>query len=190
MKIGIDMDEVIVEFTKPFLRFYNSRHKKDFRYEEINTYNLWECLGISKEIALKEADEFYKTKEFENAEFVEGAREGLTTLARNNNLFIVTSRPLHIKDKTDSFYNKNFPGVPVIYSGDFLNKTLKKSEICREKRIGWFVEDNINYAREIGRNGTKVFLLNKPWNKGKIKGNSILRVENWEEILEIFGYKK
>jgi len=34
MKIGIDVDEVIVEFLESFLEFYNSRHNKSFRKED------------------------------------------------------------------------------------------------------------------------------------------------------------
>lgn len=39
-----------------------------------------------------------------------------------------------------------------------------KEEICLEKGIKLFVEDNPNYAIDLEKLGVKVFLLEKPWN--------------------------
>ncbi len=58
MKIGIDIDEVIVEFVRGYLELYEKKYGKKILFEDIFSYNLWEPLKISKEEIIKLADEF------------------------------------------------------------------------------------------------------------------------------------
>lgn len=187
MKIGCDLDEVIVEFTKPFLDFYNLRNKTRFAYGGMRTYNLRECLGISEKKEQEEIDKFYETNGFRNAPLVFGAFEGLDKILQTNSVVIVTSRPLRIKKETEKFARLYFPNVPVLFSGDFLNNGLKtKAEISRELGFDWFIEDRHEYAVDIARTGVEVFLLDKPWNQEKVNGR-VTRVKNWGEIMEKIG---
>jgi len=185
-KIGVDIDEVLVESAKKYLGFYNSKYDKNVQLKDVFSYNLWEPLGITKEESLKLADELYDLDFFENTELVKGAGEGINKLAKNNDLFVITSRPLHIKEKTEIFLKKNFPDTPlkVFHSKDLLdNQSKSKSEICRELGVEIIIEDHKDHALDCAENGIKVLLLDKPWNQN-IKHENITKVYNWDEILE------
>ncbi len=186
MKIGIDLDEVIVEFARGYLKLYNLKYKKNILFENIFSYNLWESLGISKEEVVQLADEYYNLEDFENIEFVKDAKKVLQKISKNNKLFIITSRPVKIKEKTEAFLKKNFPFInfEVIYSGDFFNEQGKtKADLCAEKKLDVFIEDGKEYALECGKRGIRVFLLDKPWNRD-VTNENIIRVYNWKEILD------
>ncbi len=192
MKIGIDLDEVIVEFVRGYLKLYNLKYKKNILFENIFSYNLWESLGISKEEAVQLADEYYTSEDFENIEFVKDVKESLQKLSKNNKLFIITSRHVKIKEKTKIFLKKIFPLInfEVIHSGDFFDWQGKsKAEICMEKGLDVFIEDRKEYALECAKKKIKVFLLDKPWNRN-VANENMTRVYNWNEILDKIGEEK
>ncbi len=189
MRIGTDLDEIVIEWVRSYLKFFNKRYRKSVRFEDIKSYDLWKPLGISREEAFSLADEFYETPEFKNLQLVEGAKEGLMTLAEKNELFFITSRPRYIERQTSNFLKRNFDGIlnenfDVFYSGDVFGNGKTKAEICEELRIEIFFEDRRESAVDVARKGIKVLLLDKPWNQyGKCNDN-VKRVDDWNKILE------
>jgi len=187
MKIGIDIDEIVAEFVRGYLKIYNKKHNKNRDYEEIFSYNLWESLNITKEEAIKIADEFYNSQHFQEIELVEGAIEAINKLGEENEIFFITSRPGHIKDKTREFIMKHFSQIKseIIHSGDFWGGlgSRTKAQICSELKLDFMIEDNKSYSQEIAKSGIKVFLMDKPWNIGVEESNNLIRVKNWEEVM-------
>ena len=186
MKIGIDLDECISEFTNGFLKIYNDKFKKNFLFGGVHSYNLWEVVGGTREEALAIADEFYNSSEFDNIGLVDGAKEAIKKLSKKHQLFIITSRPAYIRDKTNNFIKNHFPNdfSEIIYTGDFFSGQGKtKAEVCKALGIGTLIEDNFNYALSCAEQGIDVLLLNKPWNKNAAEHSNIKRVGSWNEIL-------
>lgn len=186
MKIGIDIDEVIVEFVKGYLKVYEQIYGRNFSFEEIISYNFWEVLGISKEDAYKSVYQFYNTNEFENLDFIEGAKEAIKVLSEKNEILLITSRPLFTNEKTQIFFQKHFPNFSfeIIHSGGFHPQGKNKEDICKERGIKIMIEDHVDYALKCAEKGIKVFLLDKPWNQNMQEHEKIKRVKNWNEILE------
>jgi len=187
MKIGIDIDEVIVEFLKGYLEIYEKIYGKKGFYKDFHSYNFWECLPISKEQAIRIAEEFFDSEEFENIEFVKGAKQAVQTLSKNHELIFLTARPVKIKEKTIRFFNKHFPesSFEIFHSGDFFAGNKSKAEICKDLGISFLIEDNEHYALDCSKNCEKVFLLDKPWNQNMKNQKNIIRVKNWQEIMEM-----
>jgi len=186
-KIGIDIDEVVVEFVNPYLKIYNQKYNRKKRFEDINNFDLWIPLGITKEDAFEITYKFYDSEDFDNIPFVNGAREGIKRLTKDNELFFITSRPLKIKEKTEQFFRKNFPELnyEIIFSGDIWgSQEKKKPVICKRLCIENIIEDNINYAFDCAKSGIITYLLNKPWNQNGNLPKNIIRVKSWNEILE------
>lgn len=187
MKIGIDIDEIIVEFAKGYLGLYNKKHSRNIKFEDLFTYSLWKPLGISKKEAFELAEEYYSSHLFDNLELVEGAEEGIKELNVDHKLVFITSRPDHIKEKTEVFFKKIFPNLnlEVVYSSNSYLETngKTKSEICKNQGVDVLIEDDIDYALDCADNGIRLILLDKPWNK-KEEHSNIIRVKNWNEILK------
>ncbi|MFH1425402.1 MAG: hypothetical protein ABIG28_01575 [archaeon] len=187
MKIGIDLDEVVVNFLPDFLNFYNFKTGKTVLFEDFSSYNFWEIFGGTREEAISLVYEFYDTNSFNNIGLVDGADEAIKALSEGNDLFFITSRPRRIKSQTEDFLKKYFSDVSfeVVYSGDFFEGNGKsKAEICEELGIDYFVEDNKDYAFKCAEKEVSVFLLNKPWNQSERLHHKIKRVDNWKNILE------
>ena len=186
MKIGIDIDDVVVELTKEYVRFYNKANGTNFRFEDIYTYYLEKPLNTTKEEAVKLMFEFYETEDFDNLVLVEGAKELVSELSKNHEIFFITARPLKIKERTRFFLEKHFPDVPlnILHSGDFLGERKTKADICLDQGIKFLIEDNHVYALDCARKGVKVFLLEKPWNKNHEEHPNIVKINHLKEVLE------
>lgn len=186
MKIGIDMDDVIVDFFPSFLRFYNQRYEKDFKFQDMTDYHIWKIgIGRDREEAITLVDEFYNSNEFSQIPFVNGARKGVEELARQNgDLIIITSRPIRFREKTQSFLEKHFRDIKfkIHYSSGLHEQGGTKADICKIEGVEIFLEDCLKYAEECVFNGISVLLLDKPWNQGS--NGKAERVYNWDEILE------
>jgi uncharacterized HAD superfamily protein len=174
MIIGIDVDDVLVEYVKAFLRFYNERNKTNLTYEDFT--------NISNSV--DKDNSFFNSNYFKDMEICWGARTVIKELAKKNNLFIVTARQKEWKEHTDQFIQKNFPNCfkGIFYAADIHGGGKKKAEIYDGMDI--VIEDNKGHALECAKSGMKVFLIERPWNIG-VENENITRVSRWEDILKI-----
>lgn len=185
MKIGIDIDEVVVEFLEGYLKHFNLKKSSCFEIKDFHSYNFWEVLPISKDEAISLADEFFNSELSGNLSFVQNGKEGLKKLASKNNLIFITARPLSWKSKTHKFFENHLPDekYEIVFSSDFHNNSSsKKSDICLSLGVSLLIEDNKKYALDCAEKGIKVLLFDKPWNFG-IKHENITRVFSWKDII-------
>lgn len=185
MKIAVDIDEVIASFLEGFLKVYNKKYNTDTSVDEMSSYKFWECLPITEEETNSICDEFYASEHFESVGLVKMAVESIKKLSANHEIIFVTSRPVSVKGKTENFIKKHFPNIPVkiFFSSDYYGGELTKSQICDDQGVDFLVEDNKYYAFDCAKNGTCVFLLDKPWNKNHEEHTNLVKVNNWDEIL-------
>lgn len=184
LKIGIDIDEVIVEFLDSLLEFYNEKYNKDLRKEDFSDYFINNIIGGTQENLEKELDDFgYPV---EKIKLVDGAIDAIKKLSRDHDLFILTARHPRFKHQTETFLNKHFGDIfnEILYTGEvFKEFGITKADLCNEKKIEFMIDDNSIFAREIAEKGVKVFLLDKPWNQNYETHDNIFKVNHWEDVV-------
>jgi len=188
MKIGLDLDEVTVEFLDSLLKFYNLKLGKNHNINEFETYKFWEIWGGTREEAIKIVDEFYYSPHFDSILPVENAVASINELLKNNEIIIITARPSFFREKTESWLKKHFKlPFEIVFSEDFNNSASRgsssKAEICKSLNIRLMIEDNKDYALDCANSGIKVILFNKPWNQN-LNHENIIRVNGWQEVLK------
>jgi len=186
MKIGIDLDDVIVDYMGGFCKFYNYKHGTNFSISDFKSYHIWETIGGTRLQAISLVRKFYNSYLFDRLKLIRGAKEGVREIFNNHDSEIITARFGYFKIKTERCLKKNFKDIDlrVFYPG-FFNAAEKKLRICQERGIELMIEDNKDYALKIARGGIKVLLFDRPWNRdGEIKEGNIIPVKNWNEILE------
>ncbi|MFA5953687.1 MAG: hypothetical protein WC812_03775 [Candidatus Pacearchaeota archaeon] len=188
MKIAIDIDEIVVEYLKSFLKFLNAEKKININYYEVLDYNNL-CSG--KGLNLEQVQEYIQEhtsgdSTLLNLELIKGSLDSINFLENNHEIFFVTSRHVSNEEKTRTFFKKHFPHkeFKIIFSGDAWGGNKSKSEICFEENCSILIEDNLSYAKDCARKGVKVLLLNKPWNQNFENYKNIVKVNDWNEILE------
>lgn len=172
-RIGIDIDDVLIDFLPNFLIFYNKKHGTNFSVKDFKTYRYCETLGGTNEDSINEVNEFCKAPEFDSLKPFEGCQETIKLLSKKYSIYAITSRPPWLKPKTLDFFQKYFSGIqiPVVHTGDFFGYKKRKFEICAELRIPLIIEDNGKYALECTNSRMYAILFNKFWNKSYFHNN-------------------
>lgn len=185
MKIGVDIDEVLAEFMRPMLAFYNRIHGTDYKFEELVHYDLWKLWGGTKEDTTRILNAFYDSHWFKEIPPITGAREAIENLAQYEIIAITSRYPL-VQEETTRWMERYFPQIPEVHfsvAWEKRNGLPTKAEICADLGIEVFVEDNHKYASECAGVVPQVYLMNKPWNQ-QPEPEGVIRVKNWKEVLE------
>lgn len=184
MKIGIDLDETTLNLIDPLIEYHKEKTGKKLEREDFESFYLSDILSISKEEEWIYLDEFYNSDYFDKILPLQNSINVLKELSKNHEIFFITARPENWREKTEKWLSKfvDFPHKLILTSNMHKNEPGKKKfEVCEEKSIDIFIEDDHNYALGCANVGVKTFLLNKPWNR-KINHKNITRVDNWNEI--------
>lgn len=183
MRIGVDLDDVIVEFSKTFLDFYNKKKSTRFEYRGWTKYQFADSFGLDREGVNLVAEEFFNSNLFYELDFFKDSKKCLNQLSKKNQLYIVTSRPIRHGEKTKKFIEGNLPGVfnEIFYSDEVCKDHAQgKAEICKREQIEIIIEDNLEYALCCNQNKIKPIIFNRNWNKEY--SNGILRAGDWNQI--------
>lgn len=188
MKIGVDMDEVIAEFLFSFLEFHNEAYGTDVAKDQVPDYfGLEQLLGCTTDEVKERILAFHETQHFSDIKPVEGAKDAITKLKRDHDLFIITARQDSVAEKTMRWLEVHFPDIfsGVHFMNHFSNDNVERSkrEICDAIGIDIMIEDSLRYAEEIVTEHRPVFLLDRPWNRCDDLPPGITRVSSWPELL-------
>ncbi len=187
--IGIDIDDVVVDFTNPFLDFYYQRTGRRVHYDDIHTYKLEVDLARPRNEVIGIVREFYQTEEFDNLPFIDGAKEAVNNICETLGGVFLTSRPYEGREKTIPWAKLHFPyiGSGVLFSRDFQSdRKIPKSTVCLREGLTTIIEDNRHYSLGCANVGIRTILFNRPWNKG-VQHHLIARVNNWREAIWAIG---
>ncbi len=190
MIIACDMDDVLVDFWPTLLAFYNERHQTDFCKEHFLSYSAWETWGGTREEAIEECYEFYKTDAFKMIAPINGAITAVRHLASAHELFVVTGRPHETAEATRESLDAHFLGLfgAVHHTNAFarIHAPLSKADICAEIEATVLIEDYLGHAIECANAGMRVILFDQPWNREPVVcGGLIERVYSWDEVLNL-----
>jgi uncharacterized HAD superfamily protein len=186
MKIGIDLDEVVVDFLTPFNKYIKEKTGLRYTKESYFSFNFQEVLNLPRSQIEELYKGFHTPRNFQSLPPIGGALESLLTLAGENEIYFITARHLMMQKPTKEWLYKNLNSThyKLIHSSNIPNRgNGTKSQICKKKKILLMLEDNAFYARECADSEVRVLLFDKPWNK-KVKHRNIKRVYNWPHALE------
>lgn len=182
LKIGIDLDDVIFEFTREILKVVEEVHGKKFGFEEVNSYSFHNVFDLS----LEEIIEIIKGIDMVNLPLIEGAKDSILKLSKMNEIYFITSRVF--KEGTEESLEKHFSELKyeLFFSSNPHAGTVgkDKGEICKEIGVSFMVEDSPKHAMICAEKGIKTFLIEKPWNLNLIEHENLIKVKSWDEILE------
>jgi len=189
MKIGYDIDGVLIDFITPYLWFHNKKYGTRFQKEDIKNYDLTKSLKLPSKKIFPDIMQFMESKYSEYLVPAESTQEAISEIAMEHDLYVITSRSELFKRQTEEMLSIYFPNIfdgRVIFSSYNTHKWgNSKSSIAESLRLEIFIEDNPDDISSITAKGIRVFLMDAPWNR-KVKENSLVtRVYNHSEIVRI-----
>lgn len=185
--IGIDFDDVLADFNASLSEYHNNIHGTSYKRSDIVSYGLKDLWRCSHEEAVRRVNEFYHSRYHENLAPVKGAVQAVDRLKRENALVIITSRPESMREKTLEWIHKHFPRTfkEIHFLGHYHGAEARKEtkgEMCRKIGVKIFIDDSLEHAISISKEGVRVLLFNAPWNKNK-KLRNVVRVFGWSDVL-------
>ncbi|NTW14166.1 MAG: hypothetical protein HGA31_03995 [Candidatus Moranbacteria bacterium] len=186
-KVGVDLDDVLLDLSTALCAFHNARHGTDLVRDDYTDYDLRKMWGCTRTEVIDRIEAFYDSPEHEEALPIHGAYEVLESLAGTHEFIIVTAKPERLRDMTDRWIGLHFPGIfeSIHFVGNYhLHPEIqtRKRDICVTLDIGTFIDDALSNARDLAPALDRVFLLDSPWNREEVGYPSVTRVFSWDDI--------
>ena len=178
LNICIDIDGTI---TSPYhyLPYLNSIYNKKLTEEDFTTVYWAELYGDTLEGMLDKLHSKYMNS-YSEAKVVEGVKDVIDELYKDNNLFFVTARNYSLTQITQDWLKKQQLSQIPLYSLGTDNKLHKANEL----KCDIFIVDHPNNALNLANGGIKVILIDCNYNKG-VEHQNITRVSYWKEIKDV-----
>lgn len=185
-KIGVDLDSVLASLTPHLLEFHNQNYGTNLKEEDCIDYRLSLLWGCSVDEVVKRLYEFYDSNYFNKVVPVKGSQRGIDYLASKYDLYVITSRPTWIEDKTvgwlKKYFTEKFLEIRLTNQVSIGEKKKSKAEVGAELGIDYLIDDHIDYVLDAYNNGISAIIRDRPWNRGRDLPEGILRFYDWEEI--------
>ena len=182
MNIGIDIDDTINNLHDILIIKGTEFNKKQKILFEINSdkWNWDEAFGWDEKTAHKFLTENIE-ESYLNAKIKDNAKDIINKLhEEGNKIFIITSRSkIHCKNPYE-ISEKWLKKHGILYD-KLITDAMDKAKACRENNIDVFIDDHVDFCKDVSKEKIKVLMFNSPYNQNETKYK---RVNNWIEVYE------
>ncbi len=199
MRIGIDIDDTMVEFARKFVEFHNEKYGTNVAYEDLHTYYFMEPFNISVQTAVDRVFEFFNSNYAKNIKPIEGVSDGISWLKQSgHNLFVITSRPDCFESISIKWFDGNIEGGSKAFDSihhvascdQDSEKYLKvdhrsKESVIKDLSLDVYIDDHHKKLAGISEMGVITILFTRTWNKDKELLPNMYRADSWNDIVRI-----
>ncbi len=190
MHIWVDLDEVLANTVEQILKHHNYKiWSRKILLEDINDYCIWNIPGadITKEESIYFFKDFFEKWDVCSVKPVNWAKEKLEFLRTKwFETTVITARREELREYTLKWLDKHYKWIfqDVYFADHFTDNHKNKSDICKDCKIHYMIEDSFENSLDTANAGIKTFLLERPWNRHiTYKHPNIIRVKDWKEII-------
>ena len=175
LKIGIDIDGVIVDLVTAMLPLLSEACGRSVCHSDIYCFDIGKALNIEKQMQ-DIWTEVYSSNMLRAAPPIKGAIVGLNEL-REHVIWLVTQRPKSTQKDTERWLRDKkikYDNLEFVYG-------VAKHSVGKDFDV--FLEDNLEQACAIAVAGINALLLDQPWNQSPILPQKCRRVQDWDAIV-------
>jgi uncharacterized HAD superfamily protein len=189
--IAVDIDDVLVPHVEDLISWHNKEYGTKMDLVHYHSKNPKDWGSETIEEAIKRVQRFFTTREFLEAQPINEAAEVLKKLSENFRLIVITARDNIIEDATRSWLDKHFPEIfhETHFTARFNlgNQNRSKSAVALAADAKFLIDDTLENALGAAAEGIEVLLFgNYPWNQMEKLPKGMVRVKDWQEVLEYF----
>ena len=181
--IGIDIDGVIVDTGTVMLPLVSEACARPVAYQDLCSWDLGEALNIDEETMKSIWERIFNSDALRHAPPIDGAINGLSTL-RKHEIWLVTSRPITIRELTISWLHDN----GAHYDQIVFNRRGDKLTVGPSFNV--FIEDFLDEAITIAEANIFAIIFDQPWNQASELPANCKRAYNWDDVLQIINNVK
>jgi len=197
MKLGFDLDEVIVALCDILVEYMNDKFGMSWTIEDFKEYDLLHNkYSDDKVYSDKIANDLIEVVcdiEFQlTAKPCEGAPEFIRRMKKEgNSIHFITSRKLGKEDFTIKWLRKYkipFDSLQHIGYGE------EKGRLGRALNLDFYIDDHEDQLESMYKYKKRwkkgLVLMDRPWNRDSIDSSKFIRVKNWKELTRHLGIHK
>ncbi len=202
--IAVDVDDVLASSALAFVEFSNQRWGTNLTIDEYHDdwAMLWKLDKEHEEsmkIISKRAEEFF-AHHLRDMDHDVSAYEVLVNLKQDFDLIVVTSRRLQTKGDTLAWIQERYEGIfaedKIFFAGfyDTIEKgsfTKDKGALLKSLGASYHIDDQPKHCNGAIVQGVQGILFGEyGWQRGEALEDTVVRVKNWEEVLEYFNAER
>ncbi len=191
--IVIDIDDVLADHARAFADYSNEKFGMNIvpdDYQE-EWRHVWK---FDLDETIKRAEEYHQSDHLAFCATIGGAQDALKKLKERFRLIALTSRRNSISDLTREWIKQHYPDIfdDIIFAGFFdtiteQSITKTKGEIAKNIGADYIIDDQPKHvlsAVSLGMSG--ILFGNYGWNKIDTLPDTVLRANDWLEVLQYF----
>jgi uncharacterized HAD superfamily protein len=189
--IAVDVDEVLFPLAPTFLEYHNDKWGTSIRLNQMLSYYIEDITGETAEVMLEKIKAYIETEHYAEGKPIEGAIAAIKKLRQTYKLAVVTSRDHFFRGHTEDFLNDHFKGLfdelHYTHQADSPDVVVPKHQICKDISAVALIDDHPNNVLDCAKNGVPAILFgNYPWNQLDPLPERVVRVDNWQGVVEYF----
>ena len=178
LRIGVDIDGVIVDCVTAWLPLLSELCGRPVLYQDISSHKIGKLLNIDEEKEAYFWKQVMSTDLLRFAPPIKGAMAGLSNLD-NHDIWLITGRPTSMRNFTLSWLKENNMKYDhIVFDSE---KTAGKLLLERECEV--FVEDLLEVASVTAEADIFTILLDQPWNQTSTLPKNCMRAHDWNAIV-------
>lgn len=188
--IAVDIDEVLYPFVDSLIEYLDAHHHAKMKVDDFTVYSfkdIWRGGPV-------EADELFEQyKQYAGLEImpIKGAAKALHELSEKYEVIVLTARDISNFPKTHAWLEHHFPSifkdVHLLGNSNDSQKWTPKEEVCIKLGVSWMIDDNLDTILKVHEAGVGALLFGDyRWNQVEKVPSGIIRVKDWQEVLEYF----
>ena len=189
--IAVDIDEVLFPHAPTLLDYHNSEHGTSFTIDQMTMYRLQQLTEDSEEVTFEKIKAYLDTHHYSQGKPVKGAIDAIKQLRMRFRLVLITARNPFYRGYTEKFIERHFAGLfddlRYTHTLDDPDTRIPKSTLCRELEGVALIDDHLHNAIDCAEAGIQAILFGDyPWNQADELPEGVVRVKDWQGVLEYF----
>lgn len=194
--IAVDIDDVLAANAEGFVEYSNKKWGTNLKVDDYDEHwaQVWR---VSDHEAEERAKDYATSGVHRQFQKLDHAETVLPQLAKNYKLTVVTSRRKVMSEDNKAWIKEHFPGVfsEIHYAGIWdqiglgrINVT--KAEFCKRIGADYLIDDQLKHCLAAADAGIEALLFGDySWNRAESLPPEVIRVKDWQAVLEYFDAK-
>ena len=195
--IAVDIDDVLADNAAGFVDYSNKKWGTSLKIEDYDEHwaEVWKI--DSRDVVEARAAEYLQNAP-RHFKYDDEALPVLRRLSKDYRLQIVTSRRIWMKNDTEEWIDKHYPGIfnedTIHFAGiwdddsDHAYKNMKtKADVVERIQADFLIDDQLKHCLAVAENNRKALLFGQyNWNQSNSLPENVTRVDDWQAVEQYF----
>lgn len=177
MKIGIDLDDVVIDHIPHLVKYYNKEFNDDLKADVVTTWQVVNHLpafnGCEKTF-YEMWDRFYATEDFVNLPPIPDALKSIGELNKRHKIYFITARNPSLSSSTyDWMIRHNLIQYPIYFYKN-------KGYLGKKLGLDIHIDDGTHNIESVVNEGITGLLYSQPWNQD----SKFTKFKNWNDLID------